>query len=128
MNSLTECSASGSHKAMIKVLAGAVVSSVVGRGKVLCFHAQVVSRIQFLLADWTRSPSFAPEKGMAIYFIILALKLLWTEEPGRIHSMGSRRAGHDLATEHVGLRPPSGPRELPAIELSLFLAIWASPA
>ena len=72
MNSLTECSASGSHKAMIKVLDGAVVSSEVGHGKVLCFQAQVVSRIQFLLADWTRSPNFALEKGMATHSIILA--------------------------------------------------------
>ena len=57
---------------MIKVLDGAVVSSEAGRGKVLCFQAQVVSRIQFLSADWTRSPSFALEKGMATHSIILA--------------------------------------------------------
>ena len=72
MNSLTECSASGSHKAIIKVLDGAVVSSEVGHGKVLCFQAQVVSRIQFLLVDWTRSPNFVLEKGMATHSIILA--------------------------------------------------------
>ena len=36
---------------MTEVLNGAVVSSEVGPGKVLGFQAQVVSRIQFLLAD-----------------------------------------------------------------------------
>ena len=35
------------------------------------------------------------EKGMATYSSILAWKNPWTEEPGGIQSMGSRRAGHD---------------------------------
>ena len=26
---------------------------------------------------------------------VLAWKMLWTEEPGRLQSMGSRRVGHD---------------------------------
>ena len=30
---------------------------------------------------------------------VLAWKVLWTEEPGALQSMGSQRAGHDLATE-----------------------------
>ena len=29
---------------------------------------------------------------------ILAWKIPWTEEPGRVQSMGSQRVGHDLAT------------------------------
>ena len=35
------------------------------------------------------------EKGMAIYFSILAWRIPWTEEPGRLQSMGSQRVGHD---------------------------------
>ena len=35
------------------------------------------------------------EKEMAIHSSILALKILWTEEPGRLQSMGSQRVGHD---------------------------------
>ena len=31
---------------------------------------------------------------------ILAWKILWTEEPGGLQSMGSQRVGHDWATEH----------------------------
>ena len=38
------------------------------------------------------------EKEMATYFSILAWRILWTEEPGRLQSMGSQRVGHDLAT------------------------------
>jgi len=35
------------------------------------------------------------EKEMATYFSILAWRILWTEEPGRLQSMGSQRVGHD---------------------------------
>ena len=35
------------------------------------------------------------EKEMAIYSSILAWKITWTEEPGRLQSMGSQRLGHD---------------------------------
>ena len=35
------------------------------------------------------------EKEMATYSSILAWKIPWTEEPGRLQSMGSQRVGHD---------------------------------
>ena len=35
---------------------------------------------------------------MAIYSNILAWKILWTEEPGGVQSIGSQRVGHDEAT------------------------------
>ena len=35
------------------------------------------------------------EKEMATYSSILAWKISWTEEPGRLQSMGSHRVGHD---------------------------------
>ena len=35
------------------------------------------------------------EKEMATHSSILAWKIPWTEEPGRLQSMGSQRAGHD---------------------------------
>ena len=31
------------------------------------------------------------EKGMATHSIILAWRILWTEEPGRLQSIGSQR-------------------------------------
>ena len=36
-----------------------------------------------------------PEKEMATHPGILAWKILWTEEPGRLQSMGLLRVGHD---------------------------------
>ena len=35
---------------------------------------------------------------MAIHFRILAWKILWTEEPSELQSIGSQRVGHDLVT------------------------------
>ena len=35
------------------------------------------------------------EEGMAMHSGILAWKIPWTEEPGRLLSMGSQTAGHD---------------------------------
>ena len=42
------------------------------------------------------------EKGMATHFCILAWRTPWTEEPGRLWSMGLQRVRHDLVT-----KPPS---------------------
>ena len=38
------------------------------------------------------------EKAMATHSSTLAWKIPWTEEPGRLQSMGSQRVGHDWAT------------------------------
>ena len=35
------------------------------------------------------------EKEMEAHSSILAWKIPWTEEPGRLQSMGSQRVGHD---------------------------------
>ena len=35
------------------------------------------------------------EKEMAIHSSILAWRIPWTEEPGRLQSTGSQRVGHD---------------------------------
>ena len=37
----------------------------------------------------------ALEKEMAIHCSTIAWKIPWTEEPGRLQSMGSQRVGHD---------------------------------
>ena len=50
----------------------------------------------------TRIPSLGCEdhlkKGMAAHSSILAWRIPWTEEPGRLQSMGSQKVGHDWAT------------------------------
>ena len=35
------------------------------------------------------------EKGMATHSSILAWRITWTEEPGRLQSIGSQRVRHD---------------------------------
>ena len=44
------------------------------------------------------------EKELATRSSILAWEIPWTEEPGMLHSMGSQRVRHDLATKphHCG--------------------------
>ena len=42
-------------------------------------------------------PSLSPME-MATHSSILAWRIPWTEEPGRLQSMGSQRFGHDWAT------------------------------
>ena len=39
------------------------------------------------------------EKKMATHTRILVKKITWTEEPGRLESMGSQRIRHDLGTK-----------------------------
>ena len=50
------------------------------------------------------------EKEMASHSSILAWKIPWMEEPGRLQSMGSQRVGHDWATSlsHIYLGFPGG--------------------
>ena len=43
-------------------------------------------------------PTQNAEKAMAPHSSTLAWKIPWTEEPGRLQSMGSWRVGHDWAT------------------------------
>ena len=49
-----------------------------------------------------------PGKGMATHSSILAWKIPWTQEPGRLQSMWSQRVGHDFAHMpeliHVAIR------------------------
>ena len=49
-------------------------------------------------------------KKMATHSSILALKIPWTEEPGRLQSTGSQRVGHDLVTKQqqcfMSVSPP----------------------
>ena len=50
---------------------------------------------------WGQSLGWAVslEEEMASHSSILGWKILWTEEPGRLQSMGSQRTGHDLKTK-----------------------------
>ena len=59
--------------------------------------AQRVKYLPAVQETWVRSLSWEDplEKKMATHSSILAWKIPWTEEPGRLYSMGSQRVGHD---------------------------------
>ena len=51
----------------------------------------------------SRVRKIAWRRKMAIHSSILAWKIPWTEEPGRLQSMGSQRVRHNLATKQQNL-------------------------
>ena len=80
------------------------------------------------------------EKEMATHSSILAWRISWTEEPGRLRSLGSHRARHDwgdlaqhstplFAHFHCTMTIPIWPHEdkktpLPDVEEELMLEAW----
>ena len=64
--------------------------------------AQTVKRLSTMWETRVRSLGREDplEKEMAIHSSTIAWKIPWTEEPGRLQSMGSQRVGHDGATFH----------------------------
>ena len=59
--------------------------------------AQMVKRLPTMREAWVQSLGWEDllEKEMATHSSILAWKIPWMEEPGRLQSMGSQRVGHD---------------------------------
>ena len=64
------------------------------------FISYIVNIIHFMRETWVRSLGHEDplEKKMAPHSSTIAWKIPWTEEPGRLQSMGSQRVGHDWAT------------------------------
>ena len=67
----------------------------------ICLREQIESKLQ---TSWPFIPKkilccVSPtEKAMAPHSSTLAWKISWTEEPGRLQSMGSLRVGHNWVT------------------------------
>ena len=59
--------------------------------------AQMVKRLPTMRETWVGSLGREDplEKEMATHSSTLAWKIPWTEEPGRLQSMGSQRVGHN---------------------------------
>ena len=59
--------------------------------------AQTVKRLPTMRETWVQSLGQEDllEKEMATHSSTLAWKIPWTEEPGRLQSMGSQRVRHD---------------------------------
>ena len=62
--------------------------------------AQMVKRLPAMQETWVWSLGWEDplEKEMATHSSILAWKIPWTEEPGRLQSVGSKRVRHDWMT------------------------------
>ena len=62
--------------------------------------AQTVKNSPMMQETWVWSPGQEDplEKGMATHSSILAWRIPWIEEPGRLQSTGSQRVGHDWVT------------------------------
>ena len=57
--------------------------------------AQSRAQLKRLSSSSSSSRVSSPEKAMATHSSTLAWRIPWTEEPGRLQSMGSLRVGHD---------------------------------
>ena len=57
----------------------------------------MVKRLPTMRETWVKSLGQEDllEQEMATHSNTLAWKIPWTEEPGRLQSMGSQRVGHD---------------------------------
>jgi len=62
--------------------------------------AQTIKRLPTMWKTWVQSLGQEDllEKEMATHSSSLSRKIPWTEEPGRLQSMGSQRVRHDWAT------------------------------
>ena len=62
--------------------------------------AQTVKRLSTMRETWVRSLDREDplEKEMAIHSSTTAWKIPWTEEHGRLQSMGLQKVGHDWVT------------------------------
>ena len=62
--------------------------------------AQMVKHLPAMRETWVWFLGWEDplEKEMAIHSSTLAWKIPWTEEPNRLHPMGSQRVGHNWAT------------------------------
>ena len=59
--------------------------------------AQMIKNPPVVLETWVRSLGWEDplEKGMATHSSVLAWRVPWTEEPGRVQPIGLKRVGHD---------------------------------
>ena len=65
--------------------------------------AQLVKNLPAMQETWVRSLGGEDplEKEVATHSSILACRIPWTEELGRLHSMGGQRAGHGCGSNFV---------------------------
>ena len=78
-------------------MAGTLLKSFYETAIIVVLVAQTVNRLPTKWETRVRSLDQEDplEKEMETHSSILAWKIPWTEDPGRLQSMGSQRVGHD---------------------------------
>ena len=64
------------------------------------------------------------EEEMATHDSILAWRIPWTEEPGRLESMELQKVKHDFATEHSCKHPFMWLRHALLVFVLIYLSEW----
>ena len=85
----------------IIMLAKIVITSFLSNTKTLDIHSLITVKNLYAMQEtwvWFLGGEDPLEKGMTTHSSILAWRIPWTEEPGRLQSMGSKRVGPDWAT------------------------------
>ena len=69
--------------------------------------AQTVKNLPAMQETWVQSLGQEDPlgKGMATHSSILAWRIPWTEESGRLQSRGPQRIRHDSVTENTHFKP-----------------------
>ena len=83
------------------------LQTLTGKSSIMLLHVNCFIKLQIFMAQILKNlPAMQEfslwvgkiplEKGMATHSSILAWRIPWTEEPGRLEPMGSQRVGHEL--------------------------------
>ena len=71
-----------------------------GEGKFYRSETQIYIRKETFFREWVNeSKVFYDSYFKATHSSILSWEIPWTEEPGKLESLGSRRVRHNLATK-----------------------------
>ena len=78
------------------------------KGTWVSLVAQTIKNPPAMQETWVWAPDWEDllEKGMAIHSSILAWRIPWTEEPGKLQSIGSLRVEHDWETNTFTVMEP----------------------
>ena len=95
--------------------------------------AQTVKNLPAMWETWVQSLGWEDplEEGMATHSTFLACRIPWTEEPGRLQSIGSQRVRHngsDLAHAHTSTCIPQAGVGLLTLISNLELGLQAGSA
>ena len=82
------------HQLLTKNFVPTCICTIMGRIGFICWINHIADNLWLL---WPPKRGSA-EKATATHSRTLAWRIPWTEEPGGLRSMGSRRVGHDWAT------------------------------